>query len=481
MAAIAITSCDEETKLMGNSLTENIDKFNIVTDTFDVATRSVKTDSILARGSYTYLGKIKDPETGTYITCDYMTQFSILEEEAGSIFPSKETVMGVDAQGQPIADSCHVYIQVSSFQGDSLAAMKVNVRELNAPIVSKDMYYSGFDPELKGFVRTDQGAVNQSRVYSVIDLMESDSVRNAHKTGYYFAIKVPLNKEYTDKDGRTYNNYGTYLMRKYYEDPSAFKNANAFVYKVCPGFYFKSVDGQDLMCEVIFSQLKVFYHYELNSTTVVTNTVFSSTQEVMRSTHITNDPAKIEKLVSIDTCTYLKTPAGIMTEVTLPIEDIKMRKGQNGKTHENDTITSAKLAFHRMRDLSDLSEIVLEQPTNLLLIERDSLYSFFENNGSVNNISSYLATYSSTQRTYTFNNLSNLVNRMWANRNKTANWNKAILVPVQAITSTSTYTYTSTQLATVSNEMSITSARLVGGKNNKHAPVRMSIIYNSNE
>ena len=38
--------------------------------------------------------------------------------------------------------------------------------------------------------------------------------------------------EYIDKDGKKYNNYGTYIMRKYYENPALFKNFNSFTRNV---------------------------------------------------------------------------------------------------------------------------------------------------------------------------------------------------------------------------------------------------------
>jgi hypothetical protein len=113
-----------------------------------------------------------------------------------------------------------------------------------------------------------------------------------------------------------------------------------------------------------------------------------------------------------------------------------------------------------------------------LLIERDSLYTFFENNGTPDNITSYLATYNSSQKTYSFNNISYLINRMYARKGKSENWNKAVLIPVEVETSSTT---SSTSSSGIANEMNVNSVRLVGGANNKHAPIRMSVIYNVNK
>ena len=465
----AISSCSEDTSTLGYSLTSDVDRFTIETDTFDITTRSIAAGSVLSRNAYSYLGRIKDPETGTYIKCDYTMQFSLLESEANSLFKSSESIFGRDENDQPIVDSCNVHILINTYQGDSLTAMKLALMELNKPMKSTDAIYTDYDPEAAGIVRTDVGAVRSEKVYSASDLTLSDSMRNVYRTGKYFAyVKVPLNKEYIDKDGKKYNNYGTYIMRKYYENTSYFKNFNSFIRNVCPGFYIKSTDGQGIIIEVAFTQLNIYYRYKSDDVVYSASCSLNSTDEVLKATHISYDKTGIDKLVENDTCTYLKTPAGIYTEVTLPIDDIK-------KGHENDTITSAKVTFTRMRPRSDLSEVILEEPTQVLLIEKDSLKSFFEDNGTPDNMKAYLATYNSNQKTYSFNNLSYMINRMYARKGQSENWNKAVLIPVEVQSNSSS------TASGIANEMNVNSIRLVGGAANRHAPIRMSVIYNVNK
>ena len=465
----AISSCSEDTSTLGYSLTSDVDRFTIETDTFDITTRSIAAGSVLSRNAYSYLGRIKDPETGTYIKCDYTMQFSLLESEVNSLFKSSESIFGRDENNQPIVDSCNVHILINTYQGDSLTAMKLALMELDKPMKSTDAIYTDYDPEAAGIVRTDVGAVRSEKVYSASDLTLSDSMRNVYRTGKYFAyVKVPLNKEYIDKDGKKYNNYGTYIMRKYYENSSYFKNFNSFIRNVCPGFYIKSTDGQGIIIEVAFTQLNIYYRYKSDDVVYSASCSLNSTDEVLKATHISYDKTGIDKLVENDTCTYLKTPAGIYTEVTLPIDDIK-------KGHENDTITSAKVTFTRMRPRSDLSEVILEEPTQVLLIEKDSLKSFFEDNGTPDNMKAYLATYNSNQKTYSFNNLSYMINRMYARKGQSENWNKAVLIPVEVQSNSSS------TASGIANEMNVNSIRLVGGAANRHAPIRMSVIYNVNK
>ena len=470
MLTIAISSCDEDTNTMGYSLTSDADRFSLVPDTFLVSTRSIKADSVLARSSYCYLGCIKDPETGAYITSDFTTQFTILENEASYLFAEKQSITSLDATGEPIATECNLNIIINDYMGDSLAAMKLLVEELDKPIEEYRPYYSNFNPEASGYVRKD--GLKQAKVYSMTDMTLSDSLRYVRqKNNYYSYISVPLSKQYKAKDGTTYQNYGTYLMRTFYKHPEYFKNSISFIKNVCPGFYIKMVDGQGVMAEILNIQLEIKFKYKVDNKEYEGNKMLYGTEEVMQTTHISNDKSQIDRLVNNNECTYLKTPAGIFTEVTLPVDEIK-------KGHDNDSIISAKISFQRMVENNDKTEDLLQDASELLMIERDSLYTFFENSNVTNNRTSYLAAYNYTLNTYSYNNISNLINHLYSIRDKgSKNWNKVVLIPVKT-SSTSSSSYSSSTITGINNEMSITSTRLVGGSANPYAPVRISVIYN---
>ena len=470
MLTIAISSCDEDTNTMGYSLTSDADRFSLVPDTFLVSTRSIKADSVLARSSYCYLGCIKDPETGAYITSDFTTQFTILENEASYLFAEKQSITSLDATGEPIATECNLNIIINDYMGDSLAAMKLIVEELDKPIEENRPYYSNFNPEASGYVRKD--GLKQAKVYSMTDMTLSDSLRYVRqKNNYYSYISVPLSKQYKAKDGTTYQNYGTYLMRTFYKHPEYFKNSISFIKNVCPGFYIKMVDGQGVMAEILNIQLEIKFKYKVDNKEYEGNKTLYGTEEVMQTTHISNDKSQIDRLVNNNECTYLKTPAGIFTEVTIPVDAIK-------KGHDNDSIISAKISFQRMVEKNDKTEDLLQDASELLMIERDSLYTFFENSNVTNNRTSYLAAYNYTLNTYSYNNISNLINHLYSIRDKgSKNWNKVVLIPVKT-SSTSSSSYSSSTITGINNEMSITSTRLVGGSANPYAPVRISVIYN---
>lgn len=466
MSCITIASCDDTTDSIGNSLTDNMDMLKVTTDTFNVATRSIVADSVLSRSTTGYLGKIRDIETGNYITGDFMAQFSTLENYK---LPEKDSIVSLQ-DGEVIADSCSIRLFYTDYYGDSLATMNITAYEMNEPMKEGVKYYSNFDPIAEGLIRNDGIKVNKT--YTLTDLSISDEDR-ADESSYTPNIKINLNKPYTDKNGVTYNNYGTYIMRMYYEDPDRFKNSYNFIHEVCPGFYFKTNDGIGSMAYITVSQLNIYFRY-LNDSTYVGTTSFSATEEVLQTTNISNDKQNIADLANDNTCTYLKTPAGIFTEITLPVDEIT-------ENHSNDTINTAKISLTRINNNTH-DEYSLSAPSTLLMIPKDSLYTFFENGDNVDYKKSFIATYSSSTNQYTFNNISGMITYMadikkkglaensnWLNEHP--DWNRVVVIPVSVTTNSSS------QIVKIVHDMSLTSTKLVGGSENPYEPIKINVIY----
>ena len=224
LAILSLTACDNTTEDIGIAITDKSDNLIIETDTFTVTTRSIEAGAVLSRNTTAYLGKVRDPETGAYITGDCMIQFHTLENFD---FPDKDSIASLD-NGIIIADSAEIRLYTSSYYGDSLTPMKMRVFEMDKPLEENVNYLSDYDPYKEGLTRTDGYQIDKT--YTIINLLESDSIRNL--SGYYNNIRVTLNKPYTDKQGRTYSNYGTYVMQKYYEDKNNFRNAYNFIHNV---------------------------------------------------------------------------------------------------------------------------------------------------------------------------------------------------------------------------------------------------------
>lgn len=467
LASFFLISCDDNTDNIGSSLIDNVDKLHITTDTFTVATRSIVADSVLSRNVTGYLGKIRDPETGAYLSSSFMTQFYTPENFT---FPDKDSIQSRDASGNVMADSCNIRLYYSSFYGDSLATMKMSAYELTKPVEEQKHFYSNFNPE-KEYVAKNR---KTDKVYTLTDLNIDESTRK--DDDYMPCINITLDK-----------NYGTKIMKEYYSNPESFKNSYEFIHNIVPGFYFKSTNGIGSMAYISLSQLNVYFRHKTKVTdtdgtqrdTIITSTAaFPGTEEVLQTSNIENDKESIKRLAEDKTCTYIKGPAGIFTEITIPVNEIveKTYTGEDGKsyTHKNDTINSAKLVLQRINNTQN-SRYTPATPATLLLLPKTDMYSFFENNEIADYKTSYLASFSKSDNTYTFNNIGSLVRYLYDKADKTkADWNKVVVIPVTTTYDTS---LTTPVLINVTHDMSITSTRLVGGENSKYGDIKLSVIY----
>lgn len=469
LASFFFMSCDDTTDNIGSSLTDNIDKLHITTDTFNVSTRSIVADSVLSRNTTGYLGKVRDPETGAYMSSSFMTQFYSPENFT---FPEKDSIKSLDANGLIVADSCDIRLYYNGFYGDSLATMKLSAYELAKPVEEQSKFYSNFDVE-KEYLPTDKSK-KTNKVYTLTDLNVNASER--YSSEYMPNIRVTLNKD-----------IGTKIIRAYYDNPAIFKNAYSFVHELVPGFYFKNVSGIGSMAYISLSQLNVYFRHKTTVTvndstkrdTIITaNAAFPGTEEVLQTTSITNDKETIQRLADDKTCTYIKSPAGIFTEMRIPVAEIveKQYIGEDGKTysHLNDTINSAKVVLTRINNTQN-SKYELDAPQTLLMIPKADMYSFFEDNKIADYKTSFLATYSSSSNTYTFNNIGSLVKHLYDTGDRTKDdWNCVVIIPV---TTTFNTTGQTQELIGVTHDMSMTSTRLVGGENSKYGGIKISVIY----
>lgn len=476
IAALTFAACDDTTEGIGGSITNKIDNINISNSAFNVTTKSIVAGAVLSRNNTGLIGKMKDPETGNYVKGDYMTQLSVLPTF------SVDTLDYIKQanKGSIEADSCYLLVSYNASYGDTIAPMKVTAYEMTKPMAEDKEYYSDYDAFEKGWV-----SESNQHWSSNYNLSNTSDVKN---------FKIYLNKKYT-KDGKTYKNYGSYILQTYAEHPEYFKTNFKFLHNVCPGFYIKNVGGTGNMAKIWNTEL-IFYwtrHKTIKKKDGVTDSTavgigynrFDGTEEVLQLNKIENDTENLKKLASQEDWTYLKSPAGIFTEVTLPIEDIM-------KGHEKDTLNTATISFPRLNNDNEDNPYNFATPSTILMVQKDSLQSFFEKSKLADSRTSYTASYSSTgtyKNAYTFQNIANLVSAMYKNKGKSENWDKVVLVPVNVITTTQGYT---TVISKINHDMSLASTRLIvgtddpdkdyttdkkTGKKVASGPIRIKVIY----
>ena len=471
IAALTFAACDDTTEGIGGSITNKIDNINISNSAFNVTTKSIVADSVLSRNNTGLIGKMKDPETGNYVKGDYMTQLGVLPTFSVDTLDIKKA-----NNGSIEADSCYLLVSYNASYGDTIAPMKVTAYEMTEPMREDQEYYSNYDAFKNGWVNE-----NNPHWSSNYNLSNTSDVKN---------FKIYLNKEYK-KDGKTYKNYGSYILQTYAEHPKYFKTNFKFLHNVCPGFFIKNVGGTGNMAKIWNTELIFYWKKTIKAKDGVTDSTgigynrFDGTEEVLQLNKIENDTENLKKLASQEDWTYLKSPAGIFTEVTLPIEDIM-------KGHEKDTLNTATISFPRLNNKNEDNPYNFATPSTILMVQKDSLKSFFEKSKLADSRTSYTASYSSTgtyKNAYTFQNIANLVSAMYKNKGKGENWNKVVLVPVNVITTTQGYT---TVISKINHDMSLASTRLIvgtddpdkdytkdakTGKKVASGPIRIKVIY----
>lgn len=462
IAALTFAACDDTTEGIGGSITNKIDNINISNSAFNVTTKSIVADSVLSRNNTGLIGKMKDPETGNYVKGDYMTQLGVLPTFSVDTLDIKKA-----NNGSIEADSCYLLVSYNASYGDTIAPMKVTAYEMTEPMREDQEYYSNYDAFKNGWVNE-----NNPHWSSNYNLSNTSDVKN---------FKIYLNKEYK-KDGKTYKNYGSYILQTYAEHPKYFKTNFKFLHNVCPGFYIKNVGGTGNMAKIWNTELIFYWKKTIKAKDGVTDSTgigynrFDGTEEVLQLNKIENDTENLKKLASQEDWTYLKSPAGIFTEVTLPIDDIM-------KGHEKDTLNTATISFPRLNNADEDNPYNFATPSTILMVQKDSLQSFFEKSKLADNRTSYTTSYSNTgtyKNAYTFQNIANLVSAMYKNKGKSENWDKVVLVPVSIITVTQGYT---TVITKINHDMALASTRLKRGvittdSNGKEtSPIQIKVIY----
>lgn len=475
---------------MGITLMPSTDSLTTTPETFHVTTRSAITDHVIANTSNCYLGSIIDPETRVATTSSFLAQFHIQEDYT---LPEEKLVLGND-EGV-VADSCVLRIYHDKFYGDSLTTMKLTVKSLslNPENIMKEgeAYYTDINVERylsKGEGR-DAGKplINKSFTYSVLD-QNLPSSATSLSSGNYRSIPLHLGAD-----------YGTYILREYYKDPehANFKNSYRFIHNICPGFYVQHTGGIGAMVNADVSVLDIYFKYQENDTTITKAWMrLGATEEVIQNTRFehSNLQTMLEASDKGD-FTYVKSPAAIHTEITLPLNDII--DGKNGE-HSNDSINSARFTLQCYNNDKTLPTS-LTPPTNLLLVRKGMAEEFFKSNSLPDNKSTFLCAYSATTNSYTFPNIAPLIGYMRSLRDKEAglspNDNEAQrkeklaaweaknstfeLIPVSTDYSTTSSSYggSSSVLVGINNEYNLRSVKLQKGTNADNNEVKLNVIY----
>lgn len=441
-AILTFTQCDDNTESLGSSIVPDQDIITARTDTLYAKSRTIiANDSILANTSDVYLGQYTDAESGTVFESSFLTQFGCTEDFE---FP-EEGVVGDTAAYTKL----RLYFE--EYYGDSLNALCCNVYELDNTLEAGKPYYTNLSPE--EFYDSQKEPI-ASKVFNVIDYTLHDTILNGDYTRH-IEITLP-------------NSIGNRFISKYYEKDAEgnhigknyFANSESFINEIFKGIYVECVSGDGTVIKIYRTRLDVGFDRYIKSSSGELDSIqhlsapFYSGKEVLQANKFNNNDLAV--LADETAHTYLKTPAGLFTEVELPIIDI---------IESCDTINSAKIAFTRYNAPDGDTN---KPHTTLLMVRKKELYKFFLKSSLADKQSSYLTTFDSSSNQYLFSNIGNLVkycykeytegikeNSNWDLQNP--DWNKVVLIPVK------TTEDSNGNVVKIVHDISISSVRLRGG------------------
>ena len=450
VALICCIACDDNTGTLGNSITPGSDSIDIKTRTYYATTRSVAVDSVLGKTSKVYLGRFTDPQTGSLLEADFIAQFNCVE--GGNVFPPADSIKGDSA----VRTELRLFF--TTFFGDSTNTMEAEVYQLLNTLEEGEKYYTNVDPTL---FYDPSSAPLTKKVYTAIDYTLEDSELSDNE--HYANVCIPLP-----------NHIGNEMIKTYRSNPEFFANATSFIENICSGYYIKSTHGDGTVLYI--DQVALNVHFADMNTDSVYVTQFVSSEEVLQTSRFSTQ--KVDHLVADSTCTYLKTPAGIFTEVTLPIAEM---------TADGDSINSAKIIFTRYNDVEE-TRYQFGTPETLLLVRKSEMDTFFEKNRLTDNVSAFYTTYNKTYNRYEYSNIARLIihaeneRQAWLTANPNAtesdydtinpDWNKVVLIPVTTIKDSNG------SIVNFRHDLSLNSARLVGGNDKIEIKVICSAFKN---
>lgn len=373
-----LSGCNDELTQIGSGIQPDNDVPSVYADTFYMKGRTLELDSVYARTTYGSLGEIYDPLYGN-LKSDFMCQFYCPED-----FRFKHT----PASGK--IDSVEFKILYNSWIGDSLTPMRVQLYEVTTPL-QRD-FYTNVDPKDYCNLQKDLGL----KTYSSYDMTVPDSIRNATNSSGNKTFQPNVTIRMPQELGQRF--YDATI-----NTPEVYANQNAFN-NFFPGIYVTNTFGTGNILNIEASVMYIYYKYTVKGSAdqdslVQAAEAFSVTNEIIQLNRFKNTDIS-HLLEPNDSIAYLKSPAGVYTQLTIPTSEI-------APIVEGRIISSLSLTLKALPQ--EEWKYAFGAPSNLLVLPKDSVDSFFKNNQTENNTSSFVGSYATSTRTYSFGNIANLV------------------------------------------------------------------------
>lgn len=418
ITSITFIACDDDLNAVGNSIQPNGDNITLTPDTVTLEANTLSfNDKIYARTQLGTLGNYNDLLLGN-IKSDYLSEFYC---------PRNLQFLGGSKNASHLAiDSVSINVFFSDYVGDANALMGITAYELTEELNNnKENYYTDLD--ISGFYDKSKPLASTAYIIKSIPVDASSKLR---------AITLNLNK--TD--------IGDRILSAWKRDTTALADSDRFK-EILKGLYITNNYGSGNLINVHTTSLNVYYKYNGRNKENTADSIRSAGMRFI----VVSDVIQLNKVQNSDLSfltdpsnpdnegkSYMKTPAGVYSEIVLPIGEIAKKQKEKGKI-----INSATFRVKGYTEAE--AKQGFKQPKTLLLINKDSIDSFFEKNNKVDNLTSLIANRDSSN-TYNFGNIALTINHALTELSKD---DKEIeetaklhyyLMPVDATTSTANNT-----------------------------------------
>lgn len=416
LAVLFLLSCDADTSGLGGSLTPGSDIITVKSDSCFAVSRTITSpDSLLIMTTQCNLGRFTEQNSASTFEAGYLTQLSCAEG-----FTLADSVYGIGDHVFPawfdsaVAGQKPYYANLklyySGYFGDADNTIKIEVFPLDSMIDVNSRYYPGLDPST--FCNTSAQPMASATV-SAQNFQDSDSLRNTRN--YYPSITIALPDSIAKRILEAYFDPAT---RHYFDDSESFMN------NLIKGFYVRCSQGDGTVLYIDRTVLEVNFKYinydktEPRMESLMAE--FPGNSEVLQLNCF--NWSGLDSQLSDSSYTWIRSPFGLLTEITLPIDDMR----------DNEYVLNSAM-LRLSTAVTPSSKFKPSVPSTLLLVRKGKLQDFFNKNQTVDNIESYVATYSQRYGTYTFNNISAMVEKIYSDNNPSdPDWNKVVLIPVTA-------------------------------------------------
>lgn len=452
---VVFISCDDDLNQIGNSIQPGGDDIFVYVDTVLITAKTVSLeDSVYARTQWGLLGDYTDPMFGN-IKSDYISELYCPDNTK---FPDKTISI----------DSTFIEILSDQFLGDSISPFGIAAYRATSQLTGH--FFTNVNPK-KYCDMTDP--LGQG-VFSIKDasFTDSDGLK-----AYSFQLRVnnAVGQSFYDEWQNT--NGGT------------FKNSDEFR-KFFKGMYVTTNFGSGTLISINTTTLKIYLKYNGRNKADTADSIrvglfrMAFTPEVIQLNHVQNkNPDYL--FTNSDTRTYLKSPAGVCTELTIPLAEIMKKAEETGK--KNNKLNAANFKIKGFTEEEEKSK--LGRSSALLFVNKDSIKDFFYDKKMADSKTSYMMELSTSNNTYNFvyanmrgstsNNIANLVNYYmdyYKGKDNIPDL-KYYVIPVSFDYQTSSSSSGSTiyTYSKVFNQMSPTSAVLRTDEEN----MKMSLIFSN--